>query len=189
MGCICSKSNIIIKPLSNLESSDNSNIQMMNKNIKSKNSMNDKIIPNSTNGSNRNKKKLNDFSLIENDNIITPNLTNNMEEKRKNKTRNTLVDSKISSSYNIIELISMEKSLNKSQLIENKSYIKSYVPSSFKIKKRNESKLGSDKKLYTINSLIKGSSPTINIYRRYLSKFDLASTYSPTPSPVQYHRP
>ena len=169
MGCICSKSNIIIKPLSNIESSVNSNIQMINKNIKSKNSMNDKIIPNSTNGSNRNKKKLNDFSLIENDNIITPNLTNNMEEKRKNKTRNTLVDSKISSSYNIIELISMEKSLNKT-LLENKSFVKTYVPSSFKIKKINESKLGSDKKILSINSLIKGGSPIINMYRRYGSE-------------------
>ena len=173
MGCICSRSNIIIKPLSNIESSDVSNIQMMNKNINLKNSLNDKIIPKSTNGSNPKKKIVNEYSILERDKILTPNFTNiqdNIEEERKTKDLNTLIDSKISSSYNIIELISMEKSLNKSQLIENKSYIKSYVPSSFKIKKRNESKLGSDKKLYTINSLIKGSSPTINIYRRYGSE-------------------
>ena len=57
MGCICSRSNIIIKPLSNIESSNASNIQMMNKNINLKNSLNDKIIPKSTNGSNPKKKE------------------------------------------------------------------------------------------------------------------------------------
>ena len=29
----------------------------------------------------------------------------------------------------------------------------------------------------------------IDLYIDIIDKFDLASTYSPTPSPVQYHRP
>ena len=56
MGCMCTRSNIMIKPLSNIESNNLSNISLENRNINPKNSKNDKIIPKSTNSSNQKKK-------------------------------------------------------------------------------------------------------------------------------------
>ena len=85
---MCTRSNIMIKPLSNIESNNLSNISLENRNINPKNSKNDKIIPKSTNSSNQKKKILNEYSLFGKNNITKQNLNENMndnteEEKKK----------------------------------------------------------------------------------------------------------
>ena len=168
---MCTRSNIMIKPLSNIESNNLSNISLENRNINPKNSKYDKIIPKSTNSSNQKKKFLNEYSLFGKNNITKQNLNENMndntEEEKKNKDKNTIIESRVSSSYNIIELISMERNSLKTEFIENKNFVKTYIPSSFKIQKTNDTKIGCEKKIYSINTLVKANSLSMNIYRRY----------------------
>ena len=165
MGCMCTKSNIIIKPKETIEPNEEISNKLINSKSKIEN-LNENI-KNNSNKKNQNKIKLNEYSIIEipNPNLNIDNINNkkiNNDEEKENKEINTIIESKISSSYNIIELISMEKSSHKTEIIQ-KNLIKTYIPSSFKLKNEEF-----EKKIYTLNQNNKnnnGSSPSMNFFK------------------------